>query len=86
VQRRAQLALELLFAQGVIGYAQFFLHDNAALVELHLAGATAVFTVMVVFYLGLFQATTSSKSIDRGIDELVGSTVAVTTIAVGTRG
>jgi len=47
--------LEVMFAQGALGYAQYFLHDNALLVEIPLAGATAVWIAVIVSYLGLFQ-------------------------------
>ena len=53
IQRRARLVLELLAIQGALGYTQYFLHDPALVVELHLAGATSVWCAMVWFYLGL---------------------------------
>jgi cytochrome c oxidase assembly protein subunit 15 len=58
VQRRARLLLEILFVQGTLGYTQYFLHDNAAVVEVHLAGATAAWSAMIVFYLGLHRRAT----------------------------
>jgi cytochrome c oxidase assembly protein subunit 15 len=53
VQRRGRTMLEVLFVQGVLGYTQYFLHDNALVVEFHLAGATTAWTAVVLFYLGL---------------------------------
>jgi cytochrome c oxidase assembly protein subunit 15 len=53
VQRRARTMLEIFFLQGTLGYTQYFLHDNALVVEFHLAGATAAWSAVVVFYLGL---------------------------------
>jgi cytochrome c oxidase assembly protein subunit 15 len=55
VQRRARTALEILFLQGTLGYTQYFLHDNALVVEFHLAGATAAWSAVVVFYLALYR-------------------------------
>jgi cytochrome c oxidase assembly protein subunit 15 len=53
VQRRARTMLEILFVQGVVGYTQYFLHDNPLLVEIHLAGATSAWAAAVLFYLSL---------------------------------
>jgi len=53
IQRRARTVLEVLALQGALGYTQYFLHDNAFVVELHLAGATSVWCAMLAFYLGL---------------------------------
>ncbi len=53
VQRRARTMLEVLALQGALGYTQYFLHDNALVVELHLAGATAAFSATVLLYLSL---------------------------------
>jgi cytochrome c oxidase assembly protein subunit 15 len=55
VQRRAQLLLELLVLQGILGYTQYVLHDNAVVVEFHLAGATAVWSGAVRYYLALHE-------------------------------
>lgn len=55
LQRRARFFLEMLALQGVIGYSQFFLHDAPALVELHLAGITTLWCVLVVHYLGCYR-------------------------------
>lgn len=52
-QRHARTMLETMFVQGALGYTQYFLHDNALVVEFHLAGATAVWIAVLVFYLGL---------------------------------
>jgi cytochrome c oxidase assembly protein subunit 15 len=50
IQRRAQLVLEIYAVQGLLGYLQYSLHDNAAVVELHMIGATLAFgtTLMLV--------------------------------------
>jgi len=53
VQRRARTLLEILFVQGALGYTQYFLHDNALVVEFHLAGATCAWIAIMVFFLGL---------------------------------
>ena len=64
VQRRARILLEVLFVQGILGYSQYFLHDAAGVVELHLAGATSVWCNAVLLYLTL----------SRPVAEPVGST------------
>jgi cytochrome c oxidase assembly protein subunit 15 len=50
LQQHAQLVLEIYAAQGLLGYLQYSLHDNAAVVELHMVGATLAFgsTLMLV--------------------------------------
>ncbi len=53
VQRNARVLLEILAIQGVLGYTQYALHDAGAVVELHLAGATAVWCAAVSYALGL---------------------------------
>ncbi|MHB1599516.1 MAG: COX15/CtaA family protein [Acidimicrobiales bacterium] len=68
VQRRARTLLEILFVQGVLGYTQYFLHDNAAVVEVHLAGATAAWSAMVVFYVGLHRRSASPTTARRALD------------------
>ncbi len=55
VQRRARILLEVMLVQGMLGYTQYFLHDAAAVIEVHLAGATSVWTNIVLLYLGLFR-------------------------------
>ena len=53
VQRRARWFLELLAIQGIIGYSQYFLHDAAGIVELHIAGVTLLWCVAVAHYLAM---------------------------------
>lgn len=55
VQRRARWFLELLAMQGVVGYSQYFLHDAAGIVELHIAGVTLLWCVAVAHYLGTYR-------------------------------
>lgn len=57
VQQRARWFLELLAVQGALGYTQYFLHDAAGVVELHLAGATVLWCVAVAHYLACFRRT-----------------------------
>jgi heme a synthase len=52
-QRVARTMLEVLFVQGALGYTQYFLHDNAVVIEFHLAGATAIWIAAITFYLSL---------------------------------
>jgi heme a synthase len=53
VQRLAQRFLEILFLQGIVGYTQYFLHDAAGVIEIHLAGATLAWITGVSYYLSL---------------------------------
>lgn len=54
VQHRAMVMLEMMVAQGALGYTQYFLHVPAVLVEFHLLGATLVFIFAMRYHLGLF--------------------------------
>jgi cytochrome c oxidase assembly protein subunit 15 len=51
LQRRARLIFELLVLQGTLGFTQYFLHDNALVVEFHIAGATLIWCGFVTLYL-----------------------------------
>lgn len=53
-QSRARTVLEIYAVQGVIGFSQYFLHDAAGLVELHMIGATAAFSMTLLAYLALY--------------------------------
>jgi len=68
IQRRAQLVLEIYAAQGVLGYLQYSLHDNAAVVELHMIGATSAFASTFLLLLacyGLGPAASDRSSASR---------------------
>jgi len=54
VQQRLGVLLAVLVAQAGVGYAQYFNDLPALLVGIHIAGATAVWTAVVCFRLGLF--------------------------------
>jgi cytochrome c oxidase assembly protein subunit 15 len=54
VQRRGQWLLEVMVVQAVLGFTQYFLHDNPLVVGIHMAGATAVWIGAVLLYLSLF--------------------------------
>ena len=53
VQRRIRWLFELMVLQGTLGYTQYFLHDAAAVVEVHIAGATMLWVAGVGFLLSL---------------------------------
>ena len=53
VQRRMRMFFELVMVQGALGYTQYFLHDAAGVVELHLAGVTALWIAAIFLYLSL---------------------------------
>lgn len=55
VQQRASLLLVVLVAQAAVGYVQYFNDIPAFLVGVHIAGATAVWSVVVMLYLGCFE-------------------------------
>jgi heme a synthase len=50
---RGRLLLVAMVGQGFIGYTQYFTHLPAALVEVHVFGATVVWTAMLWFHDGL---------------------------------
>ena len=54
MQRRVTVLLAVLVAQAGVGYAQYFSDIPPLLVGIHIAGATAVWSATLVFYLGLF--------------------------------
>lgn len=54
VQQRLGVVLVVAVAQGAIGYIQYFNGIPALLVGFHIAGATAVWSSVIWFYLGLF--------------------------------
>lgn len=57
VLRRGRLMLEVMVVQGALGYTQYFLHDAAGVVELHLAGLTTLWIASLGFYLSLHRHT-----------------------------
>jgi cytochrome c oxidase assembly protein subunit 15 len=55
VQRRAQLLLEAMALQGVLGYTQYLLHDDALVVGFHIAGATVLVIAATFLYLSTWK-------------------------------
>ena len=53
LQRRAAVLLGLLCVQAGLGFTQYALHDNAAVVEFHLAGAAAIFCASAALLLAV---------------------------------
>jgi cytochrome c oxidase assembly protein subunit 15 len=53
VQARGGVLLTVLFCQGAIGYLQYFTDVPAALVAIHIGGATALWVAVLRFRLGL---------------------------------
>ena len=53
VQHRARWMFEIMVVQGALGYTQYFSHDNAGVVEVHLAGVTLLWITAIAFYLSL---------------------------------
>ena len=62
VRRAARMLSAVLLAQGVIGYAQYFTHLPAALVEIHVLGATALVAGAVQFHLILTDRKTDQET------------------------
>jgi cytochrome c oxidase assembly protein subunit 15 len=56
VQARGGVLLTVLFCQGAIGYLQYFTDVPAALVAIHIGGATALWVAVLRFRLGLTNA------------------------------
>lgn len=55
VLRRGEILLVVLASQAAVGYTQYFLGDPAALVAVHIAGATSVIIAMLWFNFGLYR-------------------------------
>jgi cytochrome c oxidase assembly protein subunit 15 len=53
-QERGRLLILAMVVQGAIGYTQYFSHEPALLVGVHIAGATTVWAAMLWFYDGLW--------------------------------
>jgi cytochrome c oxidase assembly protein subunit 15 len=53
VMLRGEALLAVMIAQGVIGYTQYFSHEPALLVGVHVAGAVTVWLTILWFYDGL---------------------------------
>jgi cytochrome c oxidase assembly protein subunit 15 len=62
VQTRLGAVLVAACVQAAIGYVQYFNGIPALLVGLHIAGATAVWTAVIWFYLGLFTRPAEAAS------------------------
>jgi cytochrome c oxidase assembly protein subunit 15 len=65
VMRRGELLVVIIVAQGGLGYLQYFTGVPAALVALHIAMAAVVWTVTLLFSLGLFRRPMGT--IDRAV-------------------
>ena len=63
VERRGELMLVALVAQGALGYTQFFLHLPALLVGFHVFGATVVWSATVWFVDGLRAHEAESETV-----------------------
>lgn len=63
VQRRGRILLEVMAAQAVVGYTQYFTRVPALLVGIHIAGATAVWVTALRFHLGLFTRPASRAAV-----------------------
>lgn len=66
VDRRGQVLVGLVLAQGALGYAQYFTGIPPLLVGLHVAGSAAVFIAAVWFHLGLFLRTGTEPGTEPG--------------------
>jgi cytochrome c oxidase assembly protein subunit 15 len=53
VRRMARVVVVVLVLQAAVGYTQYFTHLPALLVEVHVAGATALVVAYVAFFLSL---------------------------------
>ncbi len=65
-QRRIRWLFELMVLQGALGYTQYFLHDAAAVVEVHVAGATMLWVAGVGFLLSMHEHAGAVVSLDVG--------------------
>jgi cytochrome c oxidase assembly protein subunit 15 len=75
VMERGQALLAVMIAQGVIGYTQYFTHEPALLVGIHVAGAVSVWLMMLWFYDGLsHHPAETSPSVGPAEDAATGPT------------
>jgi cytochrome c oxidase assembly protein subunit 15 len=74
VMTKVSWLLVVLVAQAGVGYTQYFTNLPAGLVGVHVAGATAVFTMTLVLYLGLFRHPATTGAIE-GTEPSTGDTV-----------
>ncbi len=58
---RARVLLAVMVGQGAVGYAQYFTHLPAALVGVHVFGATMVWLAMLWFYDGLSHSAEAAR-------------------------
>ena len=71
LQQRARLLLESLAVQGAVGYSQYFLHDSAYIVELHLLGVTMIWCVATLFSLEMwYPSRSASPTGERHVDSI----------------
>jgi cytochrome c oxidase assembly protein subunit 15 len=50
VQNSGRVVLVVMFAQGIVGYTQFFTHLPAVLVGIHVLGASVVWAAVLWFH------------------------------------
>ncbi|MHB1508917.1 MAG: COX15/CtaA family protein [Acidimicrobiales bacterium] len=55
VLQRLYWLFELLVLQGLLGYLQYFLHDNAIIIEFHITGVAGLWIAALAFYLSLHE-------------------------------
>ncbi len=60
IMRRGETLVVLIVAQGALGYLQYFTGVPAALVAIHIAMATVVWTATLLFLLSLFRRPVGS--------------------------
>lgn len=69
VQRRVEVLLAVLVAQGAVGYVQYFTGVPVLLVGVHIAGAVAVWSAAVRFQLGLSGPDATPRQADGATSE-----------------
>jgi cytochrome c oxidase assembly protein subunit 15 len=75
VQTRLAVLLTVLVAQAGVGYTQYFNDIPPLLVGIHIAGATAVWSAVIAFYLGLFARDEAAAPVSRERSTLAGVSV-----------
>ncbi len=70
LQKWTMYFVEALLAQGVVGYSQYWLHDPGSLVEIHLLGASIVFSIAVKLQLVLIDCNNSLLDIGQTLESL----------------
>ncbi len=67
LQNASLVLLAVMVAQGIVGYTQYFTHLPAALVGIHVFGASMVLATALWFHHGLSDHRAVEKDVEQGL-------------------